>query len=96
MFYPSYSPVFEDFNNIQQAVQIMKFLIMQFSTDSYYFLSLRSKHSPQHCSKTLSVYVPPLMWETKFQTFAKQQLKLQCYIFIFPLLGNREEDKNIL
>jgi hypothetical protein len=51
-----------------ESVQVMKLLIMQFSPISCHFISLPTKYSPQHpVLKTPSVYVPPLMSETKFQ-----------------------------
>jgi hypothetical protein len=53
---------------IWRRVQAMKLLIMQFSPTSCYLISLRSKYSPQHPVLKLSVYVPPLLSETKFHT----------------------------
>jgi len=51
---------------------------------------LRSKYFPQHPA-TPSVYVLPLVCETKFQTHIKQ-VKLYI-ILIFMLLERRREDK---
>jgi hypothetical protein len=51
----------------------MKLLVMKFSSSSCYFIALRSKYNPP-CSQTLSVYVLPLIWETKFRTHIKQTL----------------------
>jgi len=44
----SHSPWFDHSNNIWWSVQVMKLLIMQSSLASCFFLSLRSKYSPQH------------------------------------------------
>jgi hypothetical protein len=56
----------------------MKYLIMQFSSTSCHFISLRSKYSPQ----TPSVYVLPLMSETKFHTHTEPQAQLLLHITI--------------
>jgi len=48
MSHPIHLPWFDNPNNIQWRVQIMKLLIMQFSPCLCYFLSLRSKYSSQH------------------------------------------------
>jgi hypothetical protein len=33
------------------------------------------------CSRTPSIYVLPLVWETKFHTHTKQQVELQVCVF---------------
>jgi len=33
------------------------------------------------CSQTPSIYIIPLMWETKFRTHTKQQVELRFFIF---------------
>jgi hypothetical protein len=48
MSHPSHTPRFDHPNNIWRSVQVMKLLIMKFSSVSYHFLPLRSKYSPQH------------------------------------------------
>jgi hypothetical protein len=44
----SHPPWFNHPNNIWWSLQVMKFLIMQSSPASRYFLRLTSKYSPQH------------------------------------------------
>jgi hypothetical protein len=48
----------------------LKLLIMHFSPASFYFIPLGSKYSPWHpgLKQTPSVYVLPLISETKFHT----------------------------
>jgi hypothetical protein len=65
---PPHPPLLDHSDYIWRRVQIMKPLIMQFSATSYDFISLRSKY-PQ----TPSVYVPPLISETKFPTHTQIQ-----------------------
>jgi hypothetical protein len=36
---------------------------------------LRSKYSPQHPVLRLSIYILPLVWETNFHIYTKQQVK---------------------
>jgi hypothetical protein len=57
------------------TVQVMKLLLMQFSTRSSLHPSW-SKYSQQPVLKTTSVYVSPLMSETKFHTHTELQTKL--------------------
>jgi hypothetical protein len=51
----------------------MKLLIMKFSQASCYVLPHRSKYRPQHptYSRTLSLYVFPLTWQTKSHAHVK-------------------------
>jgi hypothetical protein len=70
--HPFHPPSFYHPNNIWRSLQVMKLLIMQSSPVSCYFLPLRSKYAPQH-----PVLIHPLqVWQTKFHTHIKQQVKL--------------------
>jgi hypothetical protein len=59
----------------------MKLLIMECSPSSCHFLLYVQIFSSAPCSQTPSIYVLPLMWETKFYTNTKQQVKLQFFMF---------------
>jgi hypothetical protein len=59
---PSHPPWYDHPNYIWWSVQVMKFLIMQSLPASRHFFPLRS------CYRTPSIYVLPLLWETKFYT----------------------------
>jgi hypothetical protein len=69
---PSRPPWLHHFNYTYRGVQVMELLIMQFSTTSWQFITLRSKYSPQ----TPSVYVPLLISETNFHIHEEPQSKL--------------------
>jgi hypothetical protein len=45
---PSHPPWLDHSNYTWRKIQVMKFLIMQFSLNPFYSISLRSKYSPQH------------------------------------------------
>jgi hypothetical protein len=60
-----------------RRVQVMKLIVMQISSPSGHFMPLHSKYSPQHSVlKHLQFFVPPLMLETKLQTYREPQEKL--------------------
>jgi hypothetical protein len=54
---PPHPPWFNHSNNIQWKIQVMKFIIMQFSSLSVFLLGLNIFLNT--CSQTPSVYVPP-------------------------------------
>jgi hypothetical protein len=64
-------PLWLDLSNyIWRGAQVIKLLIMQFSPVSRHFTSFRSKYSlTTPCSQTPSVYIPPLISETKCNTY---------------------------
>jgi hypothetical protein len=54
----------------------MKFTLIQFSANSYYFIHLQSTYSSSApSSQTPSAYVPPLMSETNFHAHTEPQAK---------------------
>jgi hypothetical protein len=77
MFCPSHSPWLDHSN--WRSVQVMKLIIMQFSSTSN-LLSLHISSiqifSSATYSETLPVYVPPLVSETMFHTHIEPEAKL--------------------
>lgn len=67
----------------------MQLLLTQLSSASCYFLSLDQILLSVPCFQTLSVYICPLRWETKFHTCIKQGVKITLLcIFIFNFYWN--------
>jgi hypothetical protein len=83
---PPHPPWFDYPNNTWWRMQIMKVLIMQFSPSSCYFLPLGANILLSTLFSSTSIYVLPLMWETKFHTSTKQQVSIVLYILIFMFL----------
>jgi len=71
MLRPSHPPWYDHSSDIWQSGEVMKPLCMQSSPPSCHFLPFRSKYSPSNRSQTPSVYVLPLVRETKFHTHTK-------------------------
>jgi hypothetical protein len=74
----------------------MKILIMHFSPIFHHTISSVQIFSSVPCSQTPSVYVPPLMSETKFHTHTELQAKYSNVLYsilIFMSLNSRREDK---
>jgi hypothetical protein len=74
---PSHPPQLDHSNYTRRRVQVRKLLVMKFSPisrDSSFFSPI---FFSTPCSQTPSVYVPPLMSETKFHADTKLQPRLQ-------------------
>jgi hypothetical protein len=92
---PSHRPRLDHSNYTWGRVQISKLLIMQFSPPSHHFISLCSKYSPQRSVlKYTSVYIPPLMSETKFPTH--WELPAQLWPCILSFLSFSTYEKMVL
>jgi hypothetical protein len=61
---PSHPPWLDHSNYTWRTVQVMKLLIMQFSSTPYHFIPLRSKYSPQHpvLKHAQSMFFPKCQW----------------------------------
>jgi hypothetical protein len=75
-------------NYIWRRIEITKFVIMQLFRISGHliFFSVQTFYSAS-CSQTPSVYVPPLMSETKFHIHTEPEAKLWCVYSNFYLDG---------
>jgi hypothetical protein len=73
-------PWFNHSNNIRWRIQVMNFIIMQFSPRTV-FLPFRSKYPPQHTvlKNPQSVLFPKV--RDQFRTHTAQPAKLQFCIF---------------
>jgi hypothetical protein len=92
--FPSDSPWFDHHNNIWLSIQAMKLLIMQSSPASRHFLPLSSS---EPCYQTLSMYMFPVVWETKVShpykirgkiVFSRVSKKLKIYFIISTFIVN--------
>jgi hypothetical protein len=77
---PTHPPSFNHPNNIRRRIQVMKFIIMQFSPWSI-FLPFRSKYPPQHSvlKNPQSMFLP----QSKRPSFAPIQHNRQNYSFVY-------------
>jgi hypothetical protein len=80
---PSHLPWFDHPNNIWWSLEVMKLLIMQSSPVCRSILPppYVQIFSSTSCYQTPSIYVLTLMWETKFRTQTKQQIKSEFCTF---------------
>lgn len=92
---PSHPPWFVHHTNIQRVVQAVKLLIMQSSPASHYFLPLRSKHLPWHCSRTLLSKTLPIIWENKFHNHKNQHVNI-CTHFLIGKRGGKTSELNCI
>jgi hypothetical protein len=86
---PPHTLWLDHYNCTWLRVQVMNFLIMQFSPIPPHFILVQILSSPP-CYWT-SVYVLPLMSETKLHTHAEPQAKL--YFSMFSYLGFYTKDE---
>jgi hypothetical protein len=75
MPYPSHPPWLDYSNYTWRRVQVMKYLIMQFSSTSHHFISLRYKYSPQH----LDLKHPQSMFLPKCHRPSFTPIQNHCY-----------------
>ena len=88
--HPFHDSWFNHPNNTQWAVQIMKFLILQFSPVSSHFLPLKRKYLPQHPQ-------PAFFLQYYRQSFKPMQTPAKImvlHILLLIILDIKQEDKD--
>jgi hypothetical protein len=92
--WPSHSLLLNHSNYTWRRVQVMTFLIMQFSPTSCHFVPLLSKYSSQHPLLRHPESGFPLMSsETKFHSYKTTDKIIVLHILIFTFLDSRRGDK---
>jgi hypothetical protein len=90
---PPHPPLFNHPNNIRRRIQVMKFVIMQFSPRSV-FLPFRPKYPPQHSVlKNLSLCSSPKVRDQVSHPYSTTGKITVLYILIFTFFDIRREDK---
>ena len=92
--YPSHPRWFDRPNNIWWAVQITKLLIMQFSSDTCYFIPLRPQHPVLH--RFQPVFLP----HCKRPSFThiqnnRQNFSFVCFIFMLSDMHHTGRQKTL-
>jgi hypothetical protein len=93
MPYPSYLPWRDHSKYTGRGVQVMKFLIMHFSSTFWHFISSQSKYFPQHpvLKYPQSMFLPwPPLWfsgQTSWLQIQRSGFDSRCYQILWEVVG---------